>query len=413
MKCCAVILLALAPARTSADDAKIQRLVEQLGSGSYSERVEATEQLIIVGPRATEALRDATRGDDFEVAIRARHLLRLMDELLFAGVSVELRASSTRIAWSDGFDLELRATNTTKHRARLPFEELGAFPPGGQDRLAQVSAMLDLADFLVVTGPDGNNVSLFVDDINEDPRMLAAVNRRIDDPPITSLAPHGARTHRVERFNRGWSRFRFLRAGDYHVQFVYQPQWDDAEMQQAGVGRVESNPVVITVTEPAPECVRRANAAASLRVDTKGDEFVATLMNRSDVPVWVNLNIVPGRSTPFASLRWSVARQGAIEELPAPRASKASAFSNDRLKLLAPADRVELGRLPRAAVTGGDECEVVVTYTNVTGLAWQVQNADALRRHPGAPQSLRAPLPQRMLATALSARADCPPATSE
>ncbi len=387
-------------------DAEVARLIERLGSGSHAERVQSTERLISVGPQAKDALLKAAGDDDFEIALRARRLLKLMDELLFAGVAVELQASKTSIAWSDEVALELRLRSTTDHAARLPFEA----PPASnspQDRLAQVSALLDLADFLVVTNSDGRIIPLHVDDIGEDQRLVAAVNRRVDDPPGTTLPSRSACVYRFERFNRGWARYRLLRGGAYRVQFVYQPEWDDPEMRNAGVGRVASEPVTITVTEPAPENVCRSHRAASLAIAVAGAEFVATLTNHDDMPVWVNLNIASRRPPPFGDLRWSVERKGKVEELSDGVGSAVPIFSRDRLRELAPGASIEIGRLPRASATPLVDCEIVAAHTNLTSRAWQIQSAESLAGHPKTLQALKKALPDRILTTALRARIPC------
>ncbi len=52
----------------SPSDERIAALVEALGDPSYETRVDATRRLCAIGPRATAALKRATKGDAPEVA---------------------------------------------------------------------------------------------------------------------------------------------------------------------------------------------------------------------------------------------------------------------------------------------------------------------------------------------------------
>src|SRR5437016_8999028 len=57
------------------DAGKIAKLVTQLGSLSYEEREQATQELDTIGAPALEALRDAIKGDDLEVRRRGEELI--------------------------------------------------------------------------------------------------------------------------------------------------------------------------------------------------------------------------------------------------------------------------------------------------------------------------------------------------
>lgn len=64
---------------SSADDApskeKIDKLIEQLGSGTFAEREKATKELAAIGVPALEALRKAAKSEDAEVRKRAEDIL--------------------------------------------------------------------------------------------------------------------------------------------------------------------------------------------------------------------------------------------------------------------------------------------------------------------------------------------------
>ena len=59
--------------------ARISALVEQLGSESFADREQASSQLAALGTAAVTALRDADKGNDFEIHCRAHQLLLKLD----------------------------------------------------------------------------------------------------------------------------------------------------------------------------------------------------------------------------------------------------------------------------------------------------------------------------------------------
>lgn len=78
----ALIVSTLAPmislpslADESPSKEKIDKLVEQMGSGSFSEREKATKELAAIGVPALEALRHAVKSDDAEVRKRAEEII--------------------------------------------------------------------------------------------------------------------------------------------------------------------------------------------------------------------------------------------------------------------------------------------------------------------------------------------------
>ncbi len=86
-----------------------------------------------------------------------------------------------------------------------------------------------------------------------------------------------------------------------------------------------------------------------------------------------------------------------------------------------PAGSIDLARIPHDAlagaavlrhVTDSTECRVSATYSNVTSIVWQRNNAAAQLGNPDAPKALRTPLPTRMLVTTLTSNA-LPLETSE
>ncbi|MCH8967089.1 MAG: hypothetical protein IID43_05385 [Planctomycetes bacterium] len=357
-------------------------------------------------------MKEAADGDDFEVALRARRLLFILDTLLFSGLKVELEASKRRFDWGEPIDLIVHLTNPTKHPARVPMELPDDVRRKSGPAERQVADMLDVAEYLTVLGPDGQPIDLHVDDINEDPKVFAAVEARIDGGPVSQVAPGAHEVLRVREFNRGWARYRLLRPGAYKIQLVYDPQWDDEEFRNAGVGRVTSNVLELVVESGAPDIVCEATQPARLRLTRSGDQAVVTLVNLQDVPVYVNLNLGADAAPPFAQLRWYVACAD-VEESASPIVHQAVGplgFSHDRIKEVPPGGSIEVGRIAVAELAGteflrkiGDPCGCAVSasYVNLTDIIWQRTQAADWLGNPNAPNVLRKPLPRRVLATRL------------
>ncbi|NQT39042.1 MAG: hypothetical protein HQ581_16205, partial [Planctomycetes bacterium] len=77
------ILLSLADTARAEDkpspaDQRIARLIEQLGDADYFVRQRAQDDLAKIGFDAFDALTEAKNHEDFEIAVRARYLIRLI-----------------------------------------------------------------------------------------------------------------------------------------------------------------------------------------------------------------------------------------------------------------------------------------------------------------------------------------------
>jgi hypothetical protein len=71
----ALVISLPSPADEAPSKEKIDKLIEQMGSGTFSEREKATKELAAIGPPALEALRKAAKSDDAEVRKRAKELI--------------------------------------------------------------------------------------------------------------------------------------------------------------------------------------------------------------------------------------------------------------------------------------------------------------------------------------------------
>jgi len=407
----------LAPPAQTADapkcsDAQIDALIDQLGDQSYDVRTDATRELISCGPKAVEALREAAREGDLEITVRAKALLEVFEQLLFAGIDIELRASKTSVAWNEPIDLVLTLRNATTHSVNVPFSLPLSGDKDDPPYLTQCTRMLDIADFLEVVGPSEQPVDLKVDDVNQDERLRAALDVRADDPPVGRLDPAQSIEYAVGQFNRGWARYPLLNQGDYRLRLVYQPEWNEDELNRAGVGRVESNSVNITVTKAAPESVRTSHAPARLVLERDGDRISARLQNLDDLPIHVNTLVATQSAPPAARLQWFAVTSSERTEVNInPEAPKGDAFTRAKIVAAEPGEMLELGNLSVAQLAPADEHETPGTanpviqlqarYINVTGIEWQRRNTAEQIGNPRAPDALRTMLPFRMLVTTL------------
>lgn len=415
------------PNATKATPSEIAELIGMLGAGSYEERMTATRRLCAIGGRAREQLAAAAKSSEFEVALRAQRVLEALERVWFSDLDVSVSFSRSEVAWNEPVELLLTFTNRSPAASRIPLDldhngdANGTADPDDGDAAtaqarrdaAQVGAMLDVADFLVVRSPDGRMVELRVNDISAEPLVFGAVQQRLTSAPISEVPPGARVAYRVSAFNRGWARYPLLDAGAYTIQFVYAPEWDDAVLKSQDVGRVASAPSVLTVTTAAPKEVSRSGTEASLGLVREGADLVARLTNHSDQPVWVNLNF--GAAAPFAEGEWVFAAGGPTRDVSlVPRPGPSWQEFREASVIEVPAGggvevtrvaRAELERQARAFAADGPPPErwmVQFQYSNICDRAWQTRQGAALQNNERAPEALRRPLPVRMLSARMA-----------
>ncbi len=392
-----------------AGDAEIAALVRDLSDPSYEKRTYATRRLCAIGMPATAKLRAAAAGDDAETALRAKAVLSVLDDLMFSGVEVRLSFSKSKIAWEQLVDLNLTLINRAEYPARVPFEIDPAKRTAAADNAQQVGSMLDIADLMHVRGPDGRGVDLAVDDISADPQVVAAVQRRLNEGPVSTLDPGQQVTITVSRFNRGWARYPLLDTGMYTAVMDYTPEWEDDVLAAQRVGRVVSNPATITISTGAPATVSRGGTEASLAIERDGAFIAARLTNRTDQTMLANKNF--GRLPPFADGRWVYELDGTRHEVPVIAESAASwhDFKAALLVEVRPGQSAELARIHlnelRHALSDADarldsrRWTVHFRYVNLCNRQWQVRQGSALLGNSQAPAIFQVPLPRRILST--------------
>ncbi len=398
--CTLSVVPAAEPPEVSGDP-DIAQLIQQLGDRSFQVRAGASRRRCRRGPAARPALEKAARSEDFEVALRAKALLDVFDQLLFVGCAIDISVSKQRVAWDESFDLILTIRNQAAHSSTLPFDVSHRKEQPPAPEAEQVAAVLDLADLLEVVGPDGAPVAFHVDSTSSDPELEAVLRSRADASPTTRLEPGQSFRFQAVDFNRGWGRYPMFRKGTYRITLAYVPQWNDEEFARAGVGGVRSNTVELAITEGAPGAVVSPGAPPRLSLVHEQASVSARLLNCRDVPIWLNVNFGPGGS-PYASLRWVVYDGKEWRDCPptGPSASRTD-FSRVRLLEIAPGQELEIGRadladLRRAAGLNPDQPLFVrAVYSSLCDRAWQRQKKDL-------PPALQQPLPARLLTTTLA-----------
>jgi len=289
------------PASTEND---IQILLDDLSDPSYEVRQAAVEKLYAAGPVVLEALAEVTKGGDFEAGLRARDLIERIQKLFFVGAKIELSASHKQFRWDEAFSLRIKIINPSDFPIHLPFLIKNRGSIDADPMAVQMGNLLDAADFLSVVGPDGKAADPVVDDLRGEPSLEAALDTRVYAEPASLLAPHGEFILNLPDFNRGFARYRMLRKGTYRLQFAYVPEWDDPKMREAEIGKVVSNALTLTVTQPAPDLILHARREIRVVLERVGWEFVIRLTNTHDRPMGVNLNLGNRGLANYAHLEW-------------------------------------------------------------------------------------------------------------
>ncbi len=251
-------------------------------------------QLAAWGPLAFGALRQAASGPDLEAALVARDLLDELETAVLIGAQVRIEVNRARVNWDEPVTLVLSAHNLTGGPLRVPWPGSADTPAThpAHDDASQVAAMLDAADFLIVTGPDGQPVDLRIEPIDRDRAVYQVVDVRARaTPPSHLVEPGQTACLRVPLFNRGWARYPMLSAGTYTIAFAHQPQWRDESWTKEGFGLVRADPVSVEVLQGAPEAVRRSARPLVLRLRRAGEMLIAELQSTWDRTQWINLNL--------------------------------------------------------------------------------------------------------------------------
>ena len=165
-----------------------------------------------------------------------------------------------------------------------------------------------------------------------------------------------------------------LRKGTYRLQFAYMPEWDDHKMREDGIGKVVSNALTLTVTQPAPDLILDARREIRVGLERVGQEFVVRLTNTHDRPMGVNLNLGNRGLARYAYLEWDWQTPAGVVRAAQPLLNP-SPLDTEKLVKLKPGQSIELFRtdLNRLkTLTGfehmgrdGENTTLAVRYTNI------------------------------------------------
>ncbi len=351
-------------------EADIRNAIRQLTHPVHSRRRAAIRKLAEWGPWAFPELRRAAAGGNLETAISARDLLAELEAAPLVGSDVRLLVDRPRLAWDQPLMLTIVAQNPTVGPIRVPWTH----PPAATQPISdpeQVARMMDVADFLVVSGPDGESVDLRVEPIDQDPAVYREVDVRAKRTgPLQEVAPGGAARLELPLFNRGWARFPLLKAGRYSIKLEYQPEWKDPSWTREGFGRVRSLPVSVEIKPAAVPEIAGSRAALAIQVRPAGEWWEAILCSRWDIPLWVNLNVNGPKNT-HARLEWRLRNEdGEALKLAAPEGKPV--FQAERLIRLEPGENRVIDRFKAAEIEKHrseikGHAEVNVRYVNLIG----------------------------------------------
>lgn len=369
---------------------EIRRTIGQLNHPSPSKRRAAIRQLAEWGPIAFEELKHAATASNIEVALSARDLLEELKSAILVGAEIRLQLSREQIGWKDPVSLTVIARNSTAGEVRVPWAVPASRPAGAVVSDAdQVAAMMDAADFLVVSTPEGLPVTMRVEPIERNSEVYEAVDLRARGTPPSHTIPPGTEARLViADFNRGWARYPMLEAGPYTISFSYQPQWKEESWTQSGFGMVKAGPVGIEIDPGAPEEILTGSNVFEMHVRREGKMFQAEIVSTWDLPQSINLNLNGPLST-HAKMEWSItpARQDNAEPIELQPMEEGGDFVASELRQIAPAEKKVISRMPVANVEArireavGDKPVKFVVRARYVHLSTPDQLRDELRKN--------------------------------
>jgi hypothetical protein len=321
----------------------VRKWIDQLSDPSFRVREQAVKQLYRAGPAVLPVLDRVKDGDDVEAALRSSTLIRRIRKLFLVGAAVEIKAAPSSVRWDQPFSLTVKISNPSDFPVHLPFLIQNRSLLDVDALSQEMGNMLDVADFLQVADPDGSAVEVTIDDIRGHPHLEKALDARVYDEPDSWLAPGESFSLTLKKLNRGFARYRLFKEGDYHIRFVYVPEWDDDSMREREVGKVMSNQAVVRVTQAAPEFLRTAQREVMCILRQIGPELILSIRGTFDRPIGVNLNLASGGDMKFAHIEWAWLRSG--ETVKAEQVMAAAGGLNPaKFKTLQPGETLELFR---------------------------------------------------------------------
>ncbi len=385
-----------------APESAIRQLIDQLGDASFEVRVEATRRICKMGLVASEHLKQAVATGQAEVSLRAKHLLETLDALMFSGVEVTLAVSDSTVRWHESVDITMTFTNRATVPARVPFE-LGAQSFAKSLEGRQVGDMLDAAEYLRITAPDGSEVNIILDDISEHPDVTNVVEHRVQGGAVSTLAPGEKVALTLRGFNREWARYPLYEKGTYRIVFDYTPQWSDDSLLAEKVGRVVSNEVQVNISEAAPSSVSRHQIMGAFTVSLENEQVVARAHCKSDKPIFINQNF--GTRLPLSQARWEFSTTTKAIEIPV--SPTFDTFDPNLVKKVGVGESIVIAKISRQSLQDWlvqrnaslDEpgAKVCFTYANWCNRSWQLREQVRSNKDGAKPPIANVALPRRIL----------------
>ncbi len=348
---------------------QVQKWIAELSDPSFERRQAAVEQLYGAGPKVLDDLTAVLTGNDAEAALRAQLLIERIGRLYLVGATVHLAVDPPAAAWNEPVAVRVDIVNTQDFPIHLPFLTSDRQTLDVDRNAVQVGAVLDVADFLEVIGPDGKRIDLMIDDYRGFRGVEHAVDARVHLEPVSDL-PAGQRFRlQIPAFNRGPARWRLLEAGTYRIRFHYIPEWEEPDLIAARTGEIISNEIRVEITEAAPAIIDRGSRIITARVESMGDTCIASLRSTHDRPITVNLNIGGHGDRLLAQLQWRVQRFSPDTAVVGEPVIVVREASPNRIVLLEPGESVEIHRASIAALSaqhpGPGRLRISARYTNL------------------------------------------------
>lgn len=206
------------PGQDANEQLRVARLIERLGSNSYANRIAASDELALIAPAARDQLTAATRGDDPEVRLRAKQLLRkLTEDELWLASRLDCRFRQTAAAQC------LAAISAQSGNRLLIGDEYGAFKDRPVDLDFAAAPFWQIIDQLC--RQTGNRVRPHFDTRSPG---LVVVAGAAGKHPVAYAGPVKVQINRARRlFSEEFDYEQHASEASHSFQFDLQAIWED------------------------------------------------------------------------------------------------------------------------------------------------------------------------------------------
>lgn len=208
----------MSPAQESEKQLRVARLINRLGSDSYTDRVAASDELATLAPEAREQLVAATHSDDPEIRLRAKQLLRkLSEDELWLASRIDCRFRQTAASQC------LAAISAQSGNRLLIGDEYGAFKDRPVDVDHTAAPFWQVIDQLC--RQTGNRVRPHFDTRSPG---LVVVSGAAGKHPVAYAGPVKLQINRARRlFSEEFDYEQHASEASHSFQFDLQAIWED------------------------------------------------------------------------------------------------------------------------------------------------------------------------------------------